>query len=312
MRSVPDARPARCGACAPSGVPEPSVLLATCAQLPEGAEDEWPLLPALARHGIDARFAVWDDPSVDWEAAGLVVVRSTWDYTDRRDAFLAWAGGLPRLRNPAAVLRWNTDKRYLDDLLHAGLPVVPTAFVTPGGPRPPLRGEVVVKPSVSAGSRDTARFGPASRREAHVHLTALLEAGRPAMVQPYVSSVDARGESALLYLGGEYSHSIRKGAILPSDGGAPRLTEYEGGLFATEDISPREPTEAERATADAVVDHLHARFGTLLYARIDLVEDERGTPQVLEVELTEPSLFLSQSPSAPARLAQAVEHALTG
>ena len=289
---------------------EPAVLLATCAQLPEGDEDERLLPAALAQRGIDSRFAVWDDPGVEWEAAGLVVVRSTWDYIVKRDAFLAWADGVPSLLNHTAVLRWNTDKVYLDDLVHAGLPVVPTAFVLPGGPRPPLHGEVVVKPVVSAGSRDTARFGPEGHRAAHGHLTALQEAGRTAMVQPYLPSVDVRGESALLYLGGEYSHAIRKGPILRPGADPLGRDDVVAGLFAAEDISPREPTGAERAAADAVVDHLHARFGTLLYARIDLVEDERGAPRVLEVELTEPSLFLAHAPGAPARLAEAVEQAL--
>ena len=288
----------------PSGTTR--VALATCKELPEGDEDERLLPPALARRGIDARFAPWDGSQADWEAFDLVVVRSTWDYSERRDAFLAWAEGLPRVRNSAAVLRWNTDKRYLEDLAAAGFPVVPTAFVAPGGPRPPLRGEVVVKPAVSAGSRDTARFGRARHREAHAHLTSLQEADRVAMVQPYFPTVDERGETALLYIDGAYSHAIRKGPILAAGGAPPRLEELGGGLFAAEDVSPREPAPAERAVGDAVVGHLTDRFGALLYGRVDLVEDDRGEPRVLEVELTEPSLFLGHGGGAPDRLAAAI------
>ncbi len=285
----------------------PDVLLATCAQLPEGDADERLLPPALAAHGLEARFAVWDDASADWDSARLVVVRSTWDYTGRLDAFLRWAGGVPRLRNPVEVLRWNTDKRYLDDIADAGVPVVPTAFVTPGGPRPPLHGEVVVKPAVSAGARDTARFEPARHREAHAHLSALQREGRTAMLQPYQASVDERGETALLYVGGAYSHAIRKGPILPTGGRPPRLREHEGGLFAAEEISAHEPTATERAAGDAVIAHLEQRFGAaLLYARVDLVADGRGEPRVLELELTEPSLFLGSASGAPERLAAAI------
>jgi glutathione synthase/RimK-type ligase-like ATP-grasp enzyme len=211
-----------------------TVVLATCAELPEGDEDERLLPPALAARGIESRWAVWDDPAADWSSPGLVVVRSTWDYTSRRDAFLAWAEGVPRLANPAEVLRWNTDKRYLDDLAAAGLPVVPTAFVVPGGPRPPLHGEVVVKPAVSGGSRDTARFAPERHREAHEHLSALQGEGRVAMLQPYLGSVDEHGETALLYLGGAFSHAIRKGAILRAGAAPLAAADVVAGLFAAD------------------------------------------------------------------------------
>jgi hypothetical protein len=282
------------------------VALATCAELPEGDEDERLLPPALVARGIESRFAVWDDPAVDWAAFGLVVVRSTWDYTSRRDAFLEWARGVPRLFNPEPVLRWNTDKRYLDDLAGAGLPVVPTAFVVPGGPRPPLRGEVVVKPAVSGGSRDTGRFAPDRHREAHALLTALQSDGRVAMLQPYVPSVDERGETALLYLGGEYSHAIRKGPILREGAGPIGAEDVVAGLFAAEDITPREATADERAVGDAVTAFARERFGGLLYERIDLVEDAAGAPRVLEAELTEPSLFLGTAEGAPERFAAAI------
>jgi glutathione synthase/RimK-type ligase-like ATP-grasp enzyme len=283
-----------------------TVALATCAELPEGDEDERLLPPALAARGIESRFVVWDDPAVDWAAFELVVVRSTWDYMVKRDAFMAWADGLPRVFNPAAVLRWNTDKRYLDDLAAAGLPVVPTAFVVPGGPRPPLYGEVVVKPAVSGGSLDTGRFAPERHREAHEHLTKLQSEGRVAMLQPYLPSVDERGETALLYLGGAFSHAIRKGPILRRDGGPMGADDVVMGLFAAESISPREPAPAERAVADATLAYVRERFGPLLYARVDLVQDEEGAPRVLELELTEPSLFLGASDGAADRFAAAV------
>ena len=132
------------------------VALATCAAFPDGDADDAGLPAAI---GGDVTFAIWDDPAVDWAAFDLVVVRSTWDYQERRDAFLAWARGIgERLVNPPDVLAWNTDKRYLHELAAAGLPVVPTTLVAPGAPFTAPAGEYVVKPTVSAGSRDTARF----------------------------------------------------------------------------------------------------------------------------------------------------------
>lgn len=273
------------------------IALATCAELPEGwQEDE-------LRDALDATWAVWDDPGVDWRAFDLVVVRSTWDYTPRRDLFLAWAQGLPRLVNPAGVLAWNTEKRYLRDLADAGLAVVPTTFVAPGGTfAPPAAGDYVVKPTVSAGSRDTGRFTAGTHDDLARALAARLHAaGRTAMVQPYLASVDTRGETALLYAGGAFSHAVQKTRILDAGDVAALDTAADPPLF------PRDPTAAERATGDRVMGWLADRFGAgaLAYARVDLIEGDDGAPVVLERELTEPSLFLTYAAGAAERFAAA-------
>jgi glutathione synthase/RimK-type ligase-like ATP-grasp enzyme len=283
---------------------QPRVALATCAVFPGGDADDAGLPAALG--GAD--FVLWDDPAADWERYDVVVVRSTWDYHLRRDAFLAWADRLgSRLVNPPAVLAWNTDKRYLHELAAAGLPVVETALVEPGAPFAAPAGEYVVKPTVSAGSRDTARFGAeaGARDEDAVRAAALVAAihasGRTAMVQPYVASVDARGETAMLFFDGRFSHAIHKG---------PLLTRGEGPtdeVFAAETIEAREPTDAERTVAQRIVDWSAERFGgPLTYARVDLVEDAEGAPLLLELELTEPSLFFACASGGAERFADAV------
>jgi len=278
----------------------PSVALVTCAELPELDADDQLIAPALAALGVHAAPAVWSDPSVDWEAFDLVVLRNPWDYTDRLAEFLAWATSVPRLANPADVLAWNTDKRYLGELAAAGLPVVETLFLAPGEAVPALDREVVAKPTVSAGSRDTERFRPAAREALLAHVAALHGDGRTAMVQPYLDRVDEAGETALLHLGGAYSHAIRKGPMLTAG------RAMVGGLYVEEDIRPREPSAAEREVAAAVMAEVAGRFGDLLYARVDLLIGDGGTPVLLELELTEPSLFLGTAPGAPDRLAAAI------
>jgi glutathione synthase/RimK-type ligase-like ATP-grasp enzyme len=273
------------------------VGLATCAEMPAGDEDEQVLVAALRAAGHEPVWATWDDAGVDWNAFDVTLVRSTWDYQRRRDEYVAWAQGVPRLHNPATVLEWNTDKVYLGELREAGLPVVPTIFCPPGTRLPLLEAEVVVKPTISAGSRDTARFKDDEERGAEMLLKAIHLSGRTGMVQPYVPSVDERGETALLYFGGTFSHAIQKAPLLRR-GAAPT-----GGLFAPESITPREPTARERAVADRVVAWVAERFGgSLAYARVDLVEGPGGGPLVLELELTEPSLFFLHAPGAAARL----------
>jgi len=280
------------------------VALATCSAFPDGDADDAGLPAAI---GGDVTFAVWDDPAVDWAAFDLVVVRSTWDYQERREAFLAWASGIgQRLVNPPEVLAWNTDKRYLHELAAAGLPVVPTALVAPGEAFVAPAGEYVVKPTVSAGSRDTARFAAGEMQRAAALVTAIHASGRTAMVQPYIASVDTRGETALLYFDSAFSHAIHKGPLLRP--GAEPTSE----VFAAETIEPRTPTAAELAVAQRLVDDAGPRLGTgaPLYARVDLVQDADGAPLLLELELTEPSLFFAGDAQRLARFATAVQRRL--
>ncbi|GIJ47427.1 ATP-grasp domain-containing protein [Virgisporangium aliadipatigenens] len=280
------------------------VALVTCGALPDLDPDDRLVLTPLAGLGITATPAVWDDPAVDWSAFDLVVLRSPWDYAPRRAEFLEWAGRVPRLANPAGVVRWNTDKRYLDELRDAGAPVVPTEFVEPDdGWEPAAEGEIVIKPAVGAGSVDTGRYDLADggqRALAVAQVRRLQAAGRAVMVQPYLDAVDSHGETALLWTGGRYSHAIRKGPLLigPDEG--------VEGLYREEEISAREPSAAEREIAEKVVAAMPFDVADLLYVRVDLIPGPDGTPVLLELELTEPSLFLGTDPGAADRFAAAI------
>jgi glutathione synthase/RimK-type ligase-like ATP-grasp enzyme len=243
---------------------------------------------------------------VDWEAFDLVVVRSTWDYAERRDRFLRWAERLPRVLNPVPVLRWNTDKRYLGELTAAGVPVVPTAFLAPGDPFQPPEVRFVVKPAISAGGRNAASYEPADLKQAREHVRRLHRHGRTVMVQPYLSAVDEGGETALVFLGGRYSHAVRKGPLLP-----PGQPPGES-LYLEETIDPREALADERAVAERVLEALPFDASRLLYARIDVVPGADGEPLLLELELAEPSLFLSYADGAAERFAERIADALDG
>jgi len=221
-------------------------------------------------------------------------VRSTWDYDRRREQFLAWAASVPRLANPAEVLAWNTDKTYLQALASAGVPVVETTWLVPGDVFTPPAGPYVVKPTVSAGARDTAAYDGGADATAHVQR--LLAAGRPVMVQPYLSQVDVLGETSVLCFEDEVSHAASKSALLQV--GAGVRNDIDSRAFVT----PTEPTGAQVDLATAAL----AVVGQpLLYARVDLVPGPDG-PLLLELELTEPSLFLRHAEGAAARFAAAV------
>lgn len=281
------------------------VLLATCREWSELHPDDQPLIDGLRARGIPARAAVWDDPSVPWSEARAVVLRSTWDYPGQRDVFLSWLEALPvPVFNPAPVVRWNTDKRYLHALAERGVPVTPTVYLAPGE-EPDARldalgaAELVVKPTVSAGSQDTLRLRADDVEGLAGHLARIHQRGKTAMVQPYLSAVEEEGETALLFFDGVFSHAIRKGPLLREVG---RLAT--DGLYAEETIDARRPSDAEIVLGRQVLDALP--FEPLLYARIDLIPGPDRNPRVLEVELSEPSLFFEHGPGSRARFLDAV------
>jgi glutathione synthase/RimK-type ligase-like ATP-grasp enzyme len=261
--------------------------LATSAAFPDLFSDDEPLRAALLARGAEVVPLVWDADH-DWTAYDLVVIRSTWDYHERRDAFVAWAASVPRLANSARVVRWNTDKTYLRDLADVGLPVVPTAW-SPASLGDVPWDDVVVKPAVSAGARDTMRC-----RRDDPEGAALLDrirANGVAMVQPYLASVEDYGERSLLFAGGVHTHAVRRNPALSTHG----EERYDARLV--------DATGEELDLAYAV---LAAAPEPVLYARVDLVRDDAGEPLLIELEVTEPQLFLRFSPEAAETLADAV------
>ncbi|MER7834496.1 hypothetical protein ABTY98_00925 [Streptomyces sp. NPDC096040] len=253
------------------------------------------LLRALAVAGADAVARPWDDPDVEWGAFDLVVIRSTWDYSWRTEEFLPWVervGKVTRIANPAAVVRWNTDKRYLGDLAADGVPVVPTRYLAPGDPvELPSDGDFVVKPTFGAGARFAARYTPDEHGTAVRHLARMHEEGLTAMVQPYVSGIDVSGERALQFFGGRLLHASRKRAVL-----APG-TAFDADKVAHPDLERWDPTPAELAVAERALAAV-PEAPELLYARVDLVDGADGRPQVMELELVEPNLFLFLHPGS--------------
>jgi len=160
--------------------------------------------------------------------------------------------------------------------------------------------EFVVKPAVSAGSRDTQRYSRAQDFAAGNHIARLLEQGRSTMLQPYLRSVDSAGEAALIYFDGQFSHAIGKGALLRPDEPATTTPHASG------DITPREANPAERQLAESIlsaVQQLLRLEQPLPYARVDLIQDDAGDARLLELELTEPSLFFAQAPGSVERFA---------
>ncbi len=285
------------------------VGIASCRAIPEPDPDEALLVGALRAAGLEPTVLAWDDDAAPFAAQDLVVIRSTWNYFERVDAFVAWAkqtGAATRLLNPSDVVAWNAKKTYLAELERRGVAVVPTEFLLrePGEEQPGMRmrmrmrivdildargwDEVVIKPVVSAGSFRTERFSRATLDAAQEFASALTR-DRDAMVQRWMPSVETYGERSLVWIDGIVTHAIRK---------TPRFAGGAEQVSGEVDIADDERAFAERALAPIA--------DALLYARVDMVRDAEGTLRVMELELIEPSLFLQEAPRALERFVSAI------
>lgn len=285
------------------------VALATCAELPHLDGDEAPLVAALRARGVDVTHPAWDGGDAPFLEADLTVIRSTWDYTRKAAAFVAWAeridGGTGgRLCNPARVVRWNSHKRYLLELEDQGVAIVPTRYLAAGSTvhfeslvrEAGWRHGAVAKPAVSAGSRDSIMVTDEGVAHAQDYFDRLLPT-RDLLVQPFVPGI-ADGELSLIYLEHEgrlrFAHAVNK---VPAHGDFRSQPEFRA------DVGVAEPAPAWREAADGILALVKE---PLLYARVDLVAGDGGAPWLMELELIEPSLYLAWCPRSAEVLADAI------
>ena len=281
-----------------SGSPVHRLAIATSVIVPDIHPDDAHLAASLRRLGIEPTACVWNDPEVDWSQYEAVLMRSTWDYFKHYPAFRQWLDRLPvPTINNKALLRWNSDKRYLLELAAQGVEIIPTLIVPAGQLLQTLAAmpaqQVVVKPTVSGTARHTAR---GSSDDALFQQTvARLPLEFDYLVQPYVPEVVSDGEWSLLFFDGEYSHAVIKRPatgdyrVQSEFGGTARAIEPDGTLIAS----------AKRAlVAAAAIGH-----ADVAYARVDGVISQ-GHFLLMELEMIEPFLHFEGRREAAERFAE--------
>lgn len=255
----------------------------------------------LAAKGWQLNNVVWHEKGINWDNFDVVVVRSTWDYQQYVDQFIAVLQSIEKshaaLENPYSVMQWNIDKRYLRDI-SATVPIVPTRWYDTFDTAKVANcfeffavNEIIIKPTVSANSDDTFRLNQAAFKRSREHLTQLFN-NRSFMVQPFLNSILEEGEYSLFYFSGNYSHAILK---RPAQGDFRVQEEHGGHLFA------HSPTPDMLQCAQQA---LAAIPGECLYARIDLIRVEEHWA-VMELELIEPSLYFNLDEASPQRFVDA-------
>jgi glutathione synthase/RimK-type ligase-like ATP-grasp enzyme len=249
---------------------------------------------------IDLVFANWNDKSIAWESFDAAVIRSAWDYVPVRDEFLQFAKNVEtktKLFNSYDVMRWNTDKKYLSNLEIKGVPIIPTKFASNIDEAMPavswafgIAEAIAIKPTVGAGARLAGKA--TTEAEAIEYVKRIIEAKRTAIIQPYISSVDDEGEKAIIVINGEISHVAKK---------VPALTKGGHGDAAGQLEITNEIRDIVKTISNAVNE-----WDDLLFARVDVVR--MGEKLVLmELELTEPWLFMQFRPEAGVDLFKALK-----
>jgi hypothetical protein len=293
------------------------IALATCTNLPGWEADDLPFHKALEERGIPFTLAAWEDPNVRWQDFDACLIRTTWNYMERCDAFIAWIRHVDqctRLYNTADVIQWNANKSYLRTLAAGGIPIAPTVWLSAGqgvdiGEIMHTRGwsRGFIKPMVGACAHETLRFDATETglRAAQDHLNRTLQTD-DMMVQPYLPRVEVDGEVSFLYFDGVLSHVVQKVPV-PGD---YRVQDD----FGASD-HPYTPTDDQRSLADRVLAQAEAvrpdaGADPLLYARVDFLFGEEGELLLTELELIEPSLFFRHGPDAPGMLADALARRL--
>lgn len=279
------------------------LALATSAERPSILPDDTHLAATLTQLGAPPTVCVWNDPAVDWAAFDAVLIRTIWDYFKHHAAFLRWldrldALGVPTI-NDSALLRWNSDKRYLLELARREVAIIPTrltdAAALPDALAAMAGQPVVIKPTVSGGAWNTLR-GTAGD-PAFADAVARLPRDHAYLVQPFVPEVVSDGEWSLLYFAGEFSHAVIK---RPAEGDYRVQGEHGGSA------EPARPDAATLAAADRALAVVAALgHGDHAYVRVDGVVSG-GRFLVMELELIEPFLHLAAQPAAAERLARDV------
>lgn len=289
------------------------VTFVTCNKLKDGDPDDLQVLDILRQSGFSCAVADWRDAQFDYAKSKLTVLRSTWDYHLHLDAFKRWltdVAFVTTLLNSVALVQNNLDKKYLLDLASRDIAVCPTVYIELGQQLDSaalkhylrdfdlsLDSRVIIKPAVGLSTYGVKKFDTVSdtfANEALLHLQDLLSHSA-VLLQPYLPQVETYGERALIFIDGEYSHSIRKSA------------------FQVLAVAGQAGEETKLAT-DLEIEFGYKVLATLpekpLYARVDIVGDGQQI-LLLELELTEPSLYLSMAEGSANLFADALVKRLT-
>jgi len=279
------------------------IALATSNEYANLTQENRDLLNKLLFWGVDVEPIVWSSHDVPWNQYDAVFIRSCWDYHLHYDDFFKWIQTLENegvaVFNSPAILRWNSNKRYLKDLGDKGINLVPTVWVETGAPTSlqdilAQNGweKAVIKPCVAADAYG-ACLTSGDRSQDDAMLRTMLEKHGEIIVQKFIPEVQQFGEWSFIFFDGQFSHAVIK---KPQEGDF-RVQEKFGGTSKGQ----RPPRELIEQASQAI--RVLPDVG--LYARVDAIQVDR-TLLLVELEMLEPTLFLDYHPKAVERFGNCI------
>jgi glutathione synthase/RimK-type ligase-like ATP-grasp enzyme len=288
-----------------------NIALLTRSNLTDYNDEDLRLLAALKELGHKARTVVWDEEK-NWSQFDCAVIRTTWDYTEKLEAFCETILTIDqsgcRLFNPADVVLWNINKSYLIELGTKGVSTIPTVWCDAFDAAQLFNYEdeigtenFIVKPAVGACASNLFRFSDVKSESKNKELMKKLRdslEGKEVLLQPYIESVAHEGEYSFHFFNGEFSHAIIKKA----KAGDFRVQQEFGGS-----VEPYQPNAIELSQATLPLQHIP---GDWLYARVDMIRGDHQNLWLIELEAIEPALYFrfAGNSKAEQKLAKALEH----
>lgn len=272
-----------------------------------GDNEDLVLSELLKKEGYELQLYDWKDKSIDWACFDVVIIKSPWDYFNHKTAFKDWLNQLESLKvkvlNPTAVLKKNIDKHYLKEIAEAGFNV-PKSYFTSLGETVDFEhffelwqtDKIIVKPCISGGAHLTFSLKKESITDFASQWKTLSQE-EEFLIQPFIPEIQTQGEWSLIFLGGTFSHAVLK----TTAAGDFRVQFHFGGNSAL-----ATPSENTLTTAQELVKNFAKNC---LYARVDGIETSKGF-QLMELELTEPLLFLKDYPAGYQNYLQALQSLL--
>ena len=259
------------------------IALLTTENLGDHILDEDRLEKALENYSdVRSEYLPWSSDA-NWSDYDMVVIRTTWDYTQKHKEFLKALNKISqsgaKLFNSYELVSWNVDKIYLRTLSEKGVSTVESLYFDEPDFIEKAKSfksdRFIVKPRIGASS-EGINFVNLSELESIQKVHAEKQTH---FVQPFIKEIH-QGECSYFFFNGEYKYAIRK---TPKDGDF-RVQEEYGGIITVHEPGEQELKEAKK-TVDAVEEFKP------LYLRVDAVLTEQGQWKLMELEAIEPSMF---------------------
>ena len=267
------------------------IALLTCEKLPDLTPEDQKLIPALAKHNIEAKAIIWSDKTINWNDFDYLIFRNTWDYFEKETEFTIWLNHIEKLGiktlNPIEVIKKNIHKFYLREMEKQEISILPTVFIDKTDNLnlaervAPHWEKAVIKPAFSAGSYLTEVFEKSDIPKINKQYKTIASV-KELLLQEFMPQIQTLGETSFIFFNKKFSHCVNK---KPADGDF-RVQSQFGGKYNL--------VQPSQELIEKALKIVHTFQDDLLYARVDGIVIDNDL-YLMEIECIEPDLYFNLS-----------------